>query len=513
SEGTRARDALGRARKRLKELVGKNPHGIPGQDVQDLVASTGLRPFAAGIEDPAVRRMLRWGEDPFPIEKAKAAMDALKKERRRIKEKVNAAFASFGKAVGAVARDENTVEVLLEGRCPWIPQLVALAPFVPLHPRTLKGGAGAFGADVFLANGAFSLEGRGAKPRPGLVNPLSVVHLLKRTDYLGPRPAMLRSVFCFTGEGPEEDLRRLKGGELQWVASPASTLRKAYDAFPGGITTPAGTTVLLRFRCDRPPFDRLEVRKAFALALDRGDLAKRLWPAPAEATRLVPAEVHGAQADVAMPKGSKAAARAALKALGLTGESFPWVELHFTDQPGEEDLAEAIVRQWERSLGVEAGLRIESPDEMAAVLRAGAFPVALNTVQGFVDDPEAWVALSRAGDPRGGLGWDDALYERLTAGAIDIDAFLARGEGALEGLQDVPGLRTKWENAKRGPKERGALRLALLGAAERRLLEAFVVVPLLFPRRAQAVQGVTGLGSTPAWSHPGFVGSLRAARR
>jgi hypothetical protein len=40
-----------------------------------------------------------------------------------------------------------------------------------------------------------------------------------------------------------------------------------------------------------------------------------------------------------------------------------------------------------------------------------------------------------------------------------------------------------------------------------------VVVPIAFPKRAELLQDVKGVGSDEAWKNPAFVGSLRAATR
>ena len=50
-------------------------------------------------------------------------------------------------------------------------------------------------------------------------------------------------------------------------------------------------------------------------------------------------------------------------------------------------------------------------------------------------------------------------------------------------------------------------------AAERRLLQEYVVVPILFLQEATLLVGAKGLGTDEARRNPGFVGSLVSAER
>ncbi len=50
-------------------------------------------------------------------------------------------------------------------------------------------------------------------------------------------------------------------------------------------------------------------------------------------------------------------------------------------------------------------------------------------------------------------------------------------------------------------------------AAEKRLMDEFVIVPILYVREAALMQGFSGLGADAARNNPGFVGSLRSVTR
>ncbi len=513
ADGDRAMRALNAAGKGLEDLLSANPKGVPGREMGDLLLRTGALAIASAMDDPAVKRMVGWGDDPFPKAKAEAAIDALKQERRRWKGEVYDRFDLFGKSVGATAKDDHTLVVFVEGRTPWLPQLLARSAFAPLHPSTFSGGVNAFEPGRLVTNGPYRLHGRGPKARPGVPDPDSVVHVTRRDDYRGTRAGAAPEILCFTDQGAEEDLRRLTLGQLQWMASGTRDVRKALAKEKGYRELPEGRLLLLRFRVDRPPFDDVRLRRALALTVDRALLARRLWPTAVEAWRIVPEGSTGVEAGVRAPRGSAPDAQALLKEAGITGEDFPWVELDFEERPGFDDLAEALLKIWEKSIGVDMGLRIETVQEAAKTRVVGDFSVALGEVRGDVDDPAGWLMRFATEHPESGLGWEDEGFQALLAAAADIDAFLAGGEERLAALPEADRFRGAAKAAATSGEARERLRLALLGAAETRLLDASVVVPLLIPQHPHVFRGLRGLGSDKAWRNPAFHGSLRSARR
>lgn len=512
SDGTEALNAVGLVRSRLKDLVERDASAtIPGGETRALLARSGLARYAGFLEDDLLKQFVATGGKDLPPSDAAAVLKALKAERRRLKKSANAAFDAFGTSLGVMAAGDKTLTVRVARPCPWLPALLSRGMFAPLTAKTVRGSNAAFLPGELVSNGPFLLKGRGAKPHASVPNPLSVVHLIRNPKYEGPRSAVSDEVLCYTGQGAEEDLRRLEAGELQWLSNPVRSLGARTAKLDGFQEHPGSGIVLLRFRCDRPPFDRLEVRRAFADSVRDAKLETATWPVAQPAARLVPPTLAGATGPQQERRGA-GKAKAALEKAGLGGDAFPWVELRYVERGDEEDIADRLLEVWEKRMGVELGLRIGSADEMAATVRAGAYAIALDRIDALVADPEAFVFPFSASEADGGTGWKDATFEALIDAARDPAAFVAGGDAALEALKDVPGLGTKASAARgKGAGALEALRIALLEAAETRLLDAYVVVPILFPKRAFVVRGGQGIGSRAAWKNPAFVGALPSA--
>ena len=525
SDNSARADGFVALRNGLKVLTAANPNGVPGESLLDLLQTTGVRPFLEGVKGRSLSRMLKWKSgDLFPPEMVKKAISALSKQKKKVRNLYRDALEAFGKAgSGVEAKDDLTLIVRTHGAAPFLPELLARSAFAPLHASVEHLRGKAFEAQNYVTNGPFLLAGRGAKPPENEPNKrtLSVVELLRNPKYQGPNPAQVEHIKCFTdqdesGQSGKEDVRRYETGDLQWINAtwpefPVKKLRKKIKALEGYTERSTPTVLFMRLRCDRAPFKDKEARRAFALAMDRSSLAKRFWPGGDPAFRLVPPGIEGRTDGISCPRPDSNGAKAAFKAAAL--DSDLWLEIVFGEAPGHDDVARTLVNGWKKTLGVEPpGFQITPENEIRNILRAGGYQVMLTAYRGFVDDPYAYLAPLHSGDADSGLGWRDAAFDALIDAAGDPDLALEDPEGWLKKV-GRPELSSALTAAKGSQEGRARLRREALAAAERRALDEFVIVPLLFLKEATLLRGAKGLGSDEARRNPGFVGSLSSVRR
>jgi ABC-type oligopeptide transport system substrate-binding subunit len=506
------RRVLGNFERGLSERLDRNKEGIPGNQLRELVAEVGLKAVPGVPEQPDLRRMLRWGEDRFSAEQAQKVLDVVKTERRKRKAPTFDTYDAFGVKLGAIAKDDRTLVVETVGWVPGLPALLARGPFAPFPEKMVEIKVVGEDPDNFVGNGPFVLHRRGAKRSGEKSAPPSTVHLVKSPTYKGPSPAKVDEIRCWTDEDPAEELRRFKGGETQWIATPDPESKKVVEALPGFRTRPTGTVLFLRFRCDTPPFEKAEARRAFAWAIDRAALAKRLWPVAAPADRLLPPTISGLGTGALAPTGDTSAAKQALAANGISVEKFPYVTLRYTE--GHDSAADHIIKIWDKVLGITAGALIDTPQEALLTLRSGMFEAFLSDGQGAYDDPAAFLEGFESSSPDAGLGWRDPAFDAFIAAARDVDAAAAAPEKLL-GFAKRTETKSRLAALKASPSPaaRDALRQALFLEAEQRLLDEVVVFPLLFPKTCDLLGAVKGLGEPAAWANCAFVGSLRDATR
>ncbi len=336
--------------------------------------------------------------------------------------------------LGFSAADARTLKVTLERPAPWLPDMLAAMPFVPLHEKTLSAhGREWVAAGKIVTNGPFLFEGA----------TLVSLALRRNPRYWEPRPegAPARVVVEFSSE--EVALEKFREGRLDWVAREQIPAEKA-----GGIrevvSFDAWGTVFLRFNAAKPPFDRKEARVAFARAIDRTAAAAAARSAPA--ARLVPAGFPGYPAVEGIPFDRAAAMEALLRETGFDLSKFPRVDLVAAEGNPSSSLAEAVREGLEKTLGVRVRVRAVKGPALYRALAAGEFDLALGGWRGDAFDPAFFLEGWSKGHPQNASGWADA----------EFDALLARAEKAGSAKD----------------------RLELLSRAEARLLSEAPVVPL-----------------------------------
>ncbi len=510
-----ARRVLDAFQRGLTDALESKKDGLPGRDLRDLVEEVGLKAVPGIAEQPVLRRMLKWGDDKFTAEKLKEVLEAIKSERRKHKTPTFDTFDAFGTSLGAIAKDDRTLVVETVGWVPALPELLARPAFAPFPEAMAETKDVGEIPSSFVTNGPFRLLRRGSKPpREGAATP-STVHLVRNPDYKGT-PAKVDEIRCWTDEGVSEEIRRFKTRELQWITAPDPEARKELEALAGYRTRPTGTLVALRFRCDGPPFDKAEVRRAFGALVDRAALAKLLWPAADPADRLVPPRVRGAQTGVRVKAVDGSAVKGLLQAAGLDGAKLEKLlaDHSLLYHEGLDAPAGRLVGTWEKQLGLSPGHLSYTGDELARFLRTGSFRFALTRLSGAYDDPLAYLSVFSAASPDGGLGWKDEAFEALLAGAQDPDA-AGRAPAALEPFLASSEAKSRLAAHAGGPTaaSRAALRGALLAEAEQRLLDEAVVVPVMVLRAADVLGPLKGLGEEAAWANGTFLGSLRDVSR
>jgi ABC-type oligopeptide transport system substrate-binding subunit/class 3 adenylate cyclase len=321
--------------------------------------------------------------------------------------------------VGVVALDELTLEVRLEGPTAYLPYLLAHPIAFPL-PRWVVDSHGQAWTDPdkLVSNAAYRMvEWRSGGDL-----------VLSRNPFYGRWfPGNAERVECavFTDFAPV----------LQAYAADALDAISMLNADPGTIAlaqwahgselafTPQPSTFHLVFRADRPPFDDVRVRRAFAHALDRVALAREASKdqyAPATGG-FVPPGMPGHSAGIGLAYDPELA-RGLLAEAGFPGgQSFPRVSWIHSGGSAGEPIVPFMRRAWRTNLGLDV-----EPES----LEWGAFMERLNRNQahltlvgwfGHYPDPDSLLRVpfhSTAGIniPR----WKSSRFDALVEEAVRV---------------------------------------------------------------------------------------------
>jgi len=355
--------------------------------------------------------------------------------------------ARAGIRLGIETPDDRTLVVRLAQPVSYFLSLVALETCFPVHPPTVtRLGEAAFAAPHYIGNGPFRL----------------VEHIPRRRIVLEPNP-----LHAEAGAGPQRlifvmveneftEWTAYRRGELDVTAtvhrSALATVRRRVDF----RSVPLVGTCYLVFNCEQPPFDRAEVRRAFARALDRQLLVQHITRGGEQpATAFVPpgilyplwrGDFRREGGDLLPPTAPDDAEMQRLRAAmgALPGP----IDYAFDTSDLMRSLAIALQMTWRERLGVEVGIQAQPARVLAQRKRAGDFQIARASWIADYLDATTFLDLFRGDSPQNVTRWRDPRY----------DALLDRAAAAAD----------------------PAARIDLLHEAERLLMDEMPICPVFF---------------------------------
>ena len=262
-------------------------------------------------------------------------------------------------AVGVRAADDHTLVLTLERPTPYLPSLLAMPVFLPVHRATIERHGRADQRATawtrpahFVGNGAFRLAEWLPHQR---------VRVTKSPTYWDHDHVRLQEVVFHPIENSASEEAAFRAEQLH-VTSSLITVDKAaaYRRDPrkaGWLhEKPILRTKFVRVNCLRPPLDDARVRRALSLAIDRPQLVRSVMQCDTPAFALTPPDCGGYTAGDFLTT-DVAEARRLLAAAGFPeGRGFPKLELLFYPQGDSgQPVAEVMQQTWRKHLGIDVG--------------------------------------------------------------------------------------------------------------------------------------------------------------
>jgi oligopeptide transport system substrate-binding protein len=380
-----------------------------------------------------------------------------------------AAAAEGGELTGVEATGPSTLEIRLSSPMPGFLRTLANPSLVPLPPAADEDPE-AF-AQQPIGNGPFAMAG----PR----EPDAFLRLSRFADHHAPArlDEVLLQVYA-DDPSREQQWEDFVDGQLQVADVPPGQLEDARETYgasrdgysgPGVLDGITSTVYLYGFDTTRPPFDDPRVRRAISLAIDRDALAEDVMQGTrVAATAIVPPSIPGSQAgacehcrhdpDAALEEFDAARADLAEPEEGQDAIALESLQLTHNRGRTHTAIAEAMASDLEDALGIEVVLRAQDLQPFVQGVRRGE------------------ASLFRLGWETGEPDPGAYLYPLFHSSQVGLDNLTRYSDPEVDELLD---------EARAAPRDRAA-RLAY-AEAERRILDAAPVVPLLWYRHTKAV--------------------------
>ena len=320
-------------------------------------------------------------------------------------------------AIGIKAPDPRTVVFTLGFRAPYFLSVLADAHLRPLHQpsldkfngRTTRGGKWTEPGQL-ISNGPFVLTEW---------KPNAVLVVTKNPRYWDAARVRLNAIRYYPVEDAAVEERMFRAGQLHATFSLPQAKIDAYASqrAPELRATPVLRTNFVTFSTQRPPFNDVRVRRAFALALDRERLAATTLKGRGDAAFSYVRPGVGGYSFPPFHRHDAAEAKKLLAEAGFPGGAgFPALD-YTVGSRNQDDLlvAQALQQMWQQTLGVKVGIASVEFKVWLDLLRTKTFALTADTWSMGINDPVDMLALGVTGDPNNDAGWSHAPYDAAYA--------------------------------------------------------------------------------------------------
>lgn len=318
--------------------------------------------------------------------------------------------------VGIRAINDNTLEVTLIRPTPYFLELIAFCVCFPVNAeldRTNPDWEQETG-EQFVCSGPFTL----AKWKHN-----NEILLVKNPHFWGKDSVRLEAIKISMVNDEMTALQMFEKGEIDILGNPLAALPS--DAVPelkrqGRLQIrPVAASTFCCFNLNQPPFNNVNIRKAFAYAIDREQIVNNITQlSEVPALSMIPPVLKKGKKDLFFQDADAEKARfhfkKGLEELGLTRKDFPHITYRYTSTALQKKVSQALQQQWQRVLGIQIELEGCDHKVMMQMLKMGNYSMAQASWMAQYHDPmNIFERFQYADNVKNYSNWENEEYVRL----------------------------------------------------------------------------------------------------
>lgn len=305
-------------------------------------------------------------------------------------------------SIGVKAPNSSTLIVELEQPNPYFLELVSCHFFYPVHETTRMHAENSINSPV--VNGPFEVEQWTKRAE---------IKMKKNDHYWDQSHVALQKVFIQILD-EHTALQLFKAGALDWVGSPLSTLPqdaianlKAQNSLK---VTPGAGTHWFRLNTSRFPFDNEQIRRAFALALNRQSIVEHVTQGNQKpAIGIIPSSLA---IDQEYYKDNDIAEAKLLFDQVFKNAKFPSVTLSYASNDRNHKIAQAVQQQWNKAFDINLTLKSNEPQIQMEDVKLGNYDIGLGGWYSDIQDPINFLEVFKSVDsPTNQTFWQNDAYK------------------------------------------------------------------------------------------------------
>ena len=329
-------------------------------------------------------------------------------------EAYNRGVAADFSQVGVAVAGPRTLRLTLEHPTPYFLSLLTHAAWLPVPLATIakygptdQRGNRWTEPGHLVGNGAFALKSW--RPDQELV-------VEKSPTYWDAGHVRLNAIHFYPLDSVEAEERAFRAGQLHITdALPVGKL-DAYrrDAPQFLRLDPYLGTYFYRLNVNRPFLSDPRIRRALALAVDRGAIVGRiLRGGQTPAGAFTPPGLDGYEPPAGYGTDFAAARRLLAEAGHPGGSGLPAFRLVYNNSENHRLIAEALQETWRKELGVEVQLSSQEEKTMLAARRLGDYDLMRSSWIADYADPSSFLQVWASDSGNNYTGWSTPDYDSL----------------------------------------------------------------------------------------------------
>ncbi|WP_106768323.1 peptide ABC transporter substrate-binding protein [Paenibacillus faecalis] len=321
--------------------------------------------------------------------------------------------------VGVKATDDYTLEVTLESPTPYFLSLMSFQTYYPIHSSAKDNPKWATKADTLIGNGPFKVTNiaKGQK-----------IELAKNDQYWDKDNIKLEKVEMSIVNSGATELSSYRNNELDYAGKPTGSiptdqLETVKKEMPDELNIKGiSSTYFYVFNTTAPPFDNVNIRKAFSMAINRQALVEKITMAgEIPAYGFVPPGIKGEKdeyrkevPDNYFEENIEEAKK--LLAQGMQEEGYttlPEITLIHNSDDNHKKIALAVADMWKNNLGVEVSVQNQ---EWGVFLQNRSnldYQIARSGWGADYNDPMTYIDMWTSNSGNNDSGFKNEEYDKL----------------------------------------------------------------------------------------------------
>ncbi|MBB6729666.1 peptide ABC transporter substrate-binding protein [Cohnella zeiphila] len=327
--------------------------------------------------------------------------------------------------VGVKATDDDTLVVNLENPTPYFLSVTSFWTLFPVHQSAKSNSAWAAEANTIVSNGPFKIT----TWKHG-----NEIDLVPNENYYAKDEVKLQKVHFVMVKNSATELKMYQTGQLNYSGFPTGEIpieqiAKLQQTNKDELRIkPIASTYYYNFNTTKEPFDNANIRKAFALAVDRQQLVDKVTKGGQEpALGAVPPSIMGEKqsfreeypdTDLFKPDVAEAKQLLAqgLKEKGWT--QLPPVTLTINEGTGHKQIAEALADMWRKNLGVDVKIETQEWKVFLKNRQSLNYQIARSGWSADYNDPMTFIDMFTSTSGNNDIGFKNAQYDELVKKAL-----------------------------------------------------------------------------------------------